>query len=52
VEFVSPTADAQSGTVRVRVRIPNPGETIPSGVTCRLLLADGTQELAKASGER
>jgi RND family efflux transporter MFP subunit len=40
VEFLSPTADAQSGTTHVRVRIPNPNEAIPSGVTCRLVLPD------------
>jgi len=38
VEFISPTADAQSGTSRVRVRIPNTGERLPSGATCLLLL--------------
>ena len=37
VEFVAPTADPQSGAVRVRVRIPNPDERLPCGVTCRLL---------------
>ena len=36
VEFVSPTADAQSGTCRVKVRIDNPGLKWPSGVECRL----------------
>lgn len=44
VEFRSPTADAQSGTTRVRVRIPNPGEAIPSGVTCRLLMPNDSRE--------
>jgi RND family efflux transporter MFP subunit len=48
VEFVSPLADVQSGTVRVRVRVSNPGEQIPSGATCRLLLGAGNEELAKA----
>lgn len=38
VEFVSPTADAQSGTTRVRVKLANPGETILSGVPCQMLL--------------
>lgn len=38
VEFVSPTVDAQSGTTRVRVRLPNPNENIRSGITCYLLL--------------
>ncbi len=52
VEFVSPTADAQSGTTRVRVRIPNPGEAIPSGVTCHLLLPEASEELANANPAR
>jgi RND family efflux transporter MFP subunit len=49
VEFVSPTADAQSGTTRVRVRIPNPGEQIPSGANCRLLLPKGPADSARSS---
>ena len=48
VEFVSPTADAQSGTTRVRVRIPNPGEQISSGANCQLLLPKKTAEFAKS----
>ena len=40
VEFVSPTADAQSGTTRVRVKIPNPGEKIRGGANCHLMLSD------------
>ena len=36
VEFVSPTADAQSGTCRVKVRIDNPELRWPSGVKCRI----------------
>ena len=47
VEFISPTADPQSGTARVRVRVPNPGETLPSGAACRLVLP--SQPLATAS---
>jgi RND family efflux transporter MFP subunit len=39
VEFVSPVADVQSGTVRMRVRLANPDESIPAGVHCRLLPA-------------
>lgn len=35
VEFVSPTTDPQSGTVRVKIRIDNPSQTIPCGVLCR-----------------
>ena len=40
IEFVSPTADPQSGLSRVRVRLPNPKERLPCGATCYLLLAD------------
>lgn len=52
VEFVSPMADAQSGTVRVRVRIPNPGESIPGGVSCHLVLPDDATKLDKAHASR
>jgi len=38
VVFVSPAADAQSGTVRVKVRLPNPGLKRQSGELCRLIL--------------
>lgn len=34
VEFVSPVAEAQSGTFRVRVRIPNPTQKLRSGIPC------------------
>ncbi len=40
VEFVSPTADAQSGTSRVKVRIPNATLELASGRAC-FLLAEG-----------
>ncbi len=46
VEFVSPTADAQSGTTRVRVRIANPGEAIRSGANCHLMLSDNPAAIA------
>lgn len=36
IEFVSPTADAQSGTCRVKIRIDNPDQKWPSGVVCYL----------------
>jgi len=36
VEFVSPTADAQSGTCRVKVRIENPKYLLASGLPCYL----------------
>lgn len=35
IEFVSPIADAESSTVRVKIRIPNADGTIQSGVSCR-----------------
>lgn len=35
IEFVSPTVDAESSTVRVKVRIPNRDRKIQSGVVCR-----------------
>ncbi len=35
IEFVSPVADAESGSVRVKIRIPNPEGKIQSGVVCR-----------------
>ena len=49
VEFVSPMGDAQSGTMRVSVRIPNPGEQVPGGATCHLLLPGEPQAIAKAA---
>lgn len=52
VEFVSPMADAQSGTVHVRVRIPNPGESIPGGVSCHLVLPDDAARHNKAHASR
>jgi RND family efflux transporter MFP subunit len=52
IEFVSPVVDAQSGTVQVRVRIPNPGEAIPGGLTCRLLLPTAPEKLVKAPASR
>ena len=35
IEFVSPIADAESSTVRVKIRIPNETGDIQSGVVCR-----------------
>jgi len=40
--------DAQSGTTRVRVRIPNPDERVPGGATCHLLLPGDQKALVKA----
>jgi RND family efflux transporter MFP subunit len=34
IEFVSPTADAQSESVRVKIRIPNSDRKIQSGAVC------------------
>jgi RND family efflux transporter MFP subunit len=36
IEFVSPTIDAQSGTVRVKVRVPNGEGKWRSGAPCRV----------------
>ena len=35
VEFVSPTIDPQSGTILVKVRIPNPDGDLKAGLVCR-----------------
>ena len=35
IEFVSPVADAESGSVRVKIRMPNGDGKIQSGVVCR-----------------
>lgn len=49
IEFVSPTADPQSGLTRVRVRVPNPEERLPCGATCFLMLDDhSSSQLANA----
>ena len=34
IEFVSPIANAESASVRVKIRIPNPDGKIPSGAAC------------------
>jgi RND family efflux transporter MFP subunit len=43
VEFVAPVTDARSGTVRVKVRIPNPNGECRSGDRCLLLLTNRTR---------
>ena len=49
IEFISPTADPQSGLTRVRVRVPNPKERLPCGATCHLILDDQpSSQLANA----
>ena len=48
VEFVSPTADAQSGTTRVKVRLGNSDGKLQSGEACRLDRPKSTGQLAKS----
>ncbi|NND98460.1 MAG: efflux RND transporter periplasmic adaptor subunit [Pirellulaceae bacterium] len=43
IEFISPTADPQSGSVRVKVKVPNPQEEILCGVACHWELAQYDQ---------
>ena len=49
VEYVSPTADPQSGSVQVKVRIPNAEGKIQSGATCRWNLEgyDPTERISR-----
>ena len=47
VELVSPVITADSQTIRVRVRIPNPGFRLKSGLKCRLRIPDGPGGLAR-----
>lgn len=35
IDFVSPIANAESGTTTVKIRIPNSSHQLPSGVVCR-----------------
>ncbi|WP_197454250.1 efflux RND transporter periplasmic adaptor subunit [Stieleria varia] len=51
IEYISPTANPQSGTTSVRVRVPNPGERYMSGGTCRLLLNDLTRSADKLASQ-
>ena len=46
VEFVSPTADASSGTFRVRVRVPNPDRSLHGGEKSVLLLDETSPSAA------
>ena len=46
VEFVSPDADAQSGTCRVKVKVDNPDMKWASGVACELVMNDSEEESA------
>ncbi len=45
IEFLSPIADPESNTVRVKVRIPNADQRIPSGVACYWPFADARNPL-------
>lgn len=45
VEFVSPTADPQSGTARVRIRIPNSEKQLPCGAPTQLLMGQKAETL-------
>lgn len=40
VEFVSPITDPRTGTIQVRVVIPNESQAVRSGVRCRLSLGE------------
>lgn len=52
VELVSPMTEARSGTVRVKVRIPNPQRACRSGDRCVLLIPDRAAMPQAASNER
>lgn len=51
IEFVSPAADPQSGTVRVKFRIQNPDSSLPCGILCRWdgNAADTEQHLSQSA---
>ena len=42
IDFISPVIDAQSGTVTVRIIVPNPQLQLRSGQRCTLTLPDST----------
>ncbi len=48
IELVSPITDAESGTVRVKIRIDNRDQKIPSGVICRWDMRSTPPELKTA----
>lgn len=50
VEFVSPVADASSGTVLVQLRVPNPKHEISCGMMCEISLAPSGSEV-RGSGK-
>ncbi len=52
VEFVSPVADAESGSVRIKIRIPNRDRKIQSGVVVRWQYSDATDDNMGVPGDR
>ncbi|WP_442506691.1 efflux RND transporter periplasmic adaptor subunit [Novipirellula sp. SH528] len=52
VEFVSPVADAESGSVRIKIRIPNRDRKIQSGVVVRWQYSDATDDNLGVPGDR
>lgn len=52
IELVSPVTEARSGTVRVKVRIPNPQRACRSGDRCVLLIPNSTVLPQAASMDR
>jgi RND family efflux transporter MFP subunit len=49
VDAIDPVIDAASDTFRVRLLLPNPGNTIPAGIRCTVTLPDAT--VADSSGD-
>ena len=52
VEYVSPVADAESGSVRIKIRIPNRDRTIQSGVVVRWQYSEATGGNLGVPGDR
>ena len=44
IDFISPIIDAQSGTITVRIIVPNPENRLRSGQRCTLTIQDSTGE--------
>jgi multidrug efflux pump subunit AcrA (membrane-fusion protein) len=49
IEFISPVTDAESGTVRVKVRMDNRSGLFRSGQRCSLQLPDSTRRASAAT---
>ncbi len=43
VDAIDPVIDAASDTFRVRLLLPNPGNAIPAGIRCSVILPDATE---------